>query len=280
MPGRARPGTADVGTSLDADGRRTQSDGAATPDEGTTTTVGSARTPTWRALVPVVCLVAGIGFAASARDSAGTELRPPGITGLANTVRRAEDRVLTADARVRALQAQLDRLTAQVGAGDGAVARAQAQVDPLRAPGGLTAVAGPGVEVILDDAPTQPDATGVDLNQLVVHQSDLQAVVNALWSGGAEAMSVAGQRVIATSAVRCVGNTLLLNGNVYSPPFRVAAIGPSATMLDRLDASPGVALFREAAGYYGLGYTVETQATMSLPAYTGSLTLSYARAGR
>ena len=91
-----------------------------------------------------------------------------------------------------------------------------------------------------------------------MHQSDLQAVVNALWAGGARAMSIAGQRVIATSAVRCVGNTLLLNGRVYSPPFRTEAIGPSVTMQAQLARSPGVALFEEAAGYYGLGYTVET----------------------
>jgi uncharacterized protein YlxW (UPF0749 family) len=83
--------------------------------------------------------------------------------------------------------------------------------------------------------------------------------------------------VIATSAVRCVGNTLLLNGEVFSPPFRVAAIGPSATMLQRLAASPGVKLFREAAGYYGLGYTVALQDRVEVPAYTAPITLNYAR---
>jgi uncharacterized protein YlxW (UPF0749 family) len=134
--------------------------------------------------------------------------------------------------------------------------------------------------VVLDDASAQPAGNGVDPNQLVVHQSDLQAVVNALWAGGAEAMTIAGQRVIATSAVRCVGNTLLLNGDVYSPPFRVAAIGPSRTMLDRLDVSPGVKLFREAAGYYGLGYTIESKSNVDLPAFSGPIGLSYATAGK
>jgi uncharacterized protein YlxW (UPF0749 family) len=153
-------------------------------------------------------------------------------------------------------------------------------VTPLKAPAGLTPVTGPGIVVVLDDAPESADSAGVDPNQLVVHQSDLQAVVNAVWAGGAEAMSIAGERVIATSAVRCVGNTLLLNGEVYSPPFRVAAIGPSATMQRKLSSSPGVKLFREAAGYYGLGYTVSTVSSLDLPAYRGSVTLSYAHAGR
>ena len=62
-----------------------------------------------------------------------------------------------------------------------------------------------------------PEGVGVD--DIVVHQQDVQAVVNALWSGGAEAMMVMDQRLISTSAVRCVGNTLILQGRVYSPPF-------------------------------------------------------------
>jgi uncharacterized protein YlxW (UPF0749 family) len=237
-----------------------------------------SRIDVWRGLVPVICLVAGFGFAVSARESRGTELRPPVNASLAGTVRAAEQRVHAADLTVRRLQAEVNSAAKQAGRDDSAVARAQRAVTPMLAPAGLTAVHGPGVEVVLDDAPGEPAGANVDPNQLVVHQSDLQAVVNALWAGGAEAMSIAGQRVIATSAVRCVGNTLLLNGEVYSPPFRVAAIGPSGTMLERLDASPGVKLFREAAGYYGLGYTVDVQSTLDVPAYTGSITLSYAHA--
>jgi uncharacterized protein YlxW (UPF0749 family) len=234
----------------------------------------------WRALVPVVCLVAGLGFAVSARESDGQELRNPVNATLAGTVQQAEDRVHRLDRTVQQLQAQVNRLGAQAGRGDSAVARARSQIRALATPVGLTAVHGPGLEVVLDDAPGEPAGGNVDPNQLVVHQSDLQAVVNALWAGGAEAMTIAGQRVIATSAVRCVGNTLLLNGEVFSPPFRVAAIGPSATMQKKLSSSPGVKLFREAASYYGLGYTVSTDSRLDLPAYSGPVTLSYAQVGR
>jgi uncharacterized protein YlxW (UPF0749 family) len=232
---------------------------------------------TWRILVPVICLIAGVGFAASASDSRGTNLRAPATANLADTVKGAEQRVQDLDAQANTLQTQVTTLGRVTGQGDSAVAGAQAEVVPLQGPGGLTAVHGPGLTVVLDDAtPSSADA-GVDPNQLVVHQSDLQSVVNALWAGGAEAMTISGQRVIATSAVRCVGNTLLLNGEVFSPPFRVAAIGPSRTMQDRLAASPGVKLFRNAAEILGLGYTVEPQDRLDLPAYRGPITLSYAR---
>lgn len=232
----------------------------------------------WRVLVPVVCVVAGFGFAASARDSGGTQFRASGTARLTDLVRAAEDQVQAADRRLTALQDQVSAATKQAGQVNSDVAAAQAAVTPLQAPGGLTAVSGPGIEVVLDDASNPASLGDVDPNQLVVHQSDLQAVVNALWAGGAEAMTIAGQRVIATSAVRCVGNTLLLNGEVYSPPFRVAAIGPYRTMQKALGDSPGVKLFKEAALYYGLGYTVESQDSLDLPAYRGPIDLAYAKA--
>lgn len=245
---------------------------------------GTARTPVrrslrrpglWTVLVPVVCLVAGFGFAVSARDANGTELRAPAGVDLADLVRAAQNRVHSEDATVRQLQAAIDAATSAAGAGDATVRAAQAKVAPLQVPGGLTAVHGPGLTLVLDDAHQSID--GVDPNQLVVHQSDLQSAVNALWAGGAQAMSIAGQRVIATSAVRCVGNTLLLNGEVFSPPFRIVAIGPSGPMQDALNAAPGVQAFLQAAGYYDLGYTLEPQTDVTVPAYTGPIGLSYAK---
>jgi uncharacterized protein YlxW (UPF0749 family) len=236
------------------------------------------RVSTWRLLVPVICLVAGFGFATSHRDARGTELRSPVTANLRDLVRAAETQVKDADATVAALQAQVSAATRDAGQVDADVAAAQAKVTPMLAPGGQTKVRGPGIVVVLNDASSVPAGVEVDPNQLVVHQSDLQAVVNALWAGGAEAMTIAGQRVIATSAVRCVGNTLLLNGEVYSPPFRVAAIGPYQAMHNQLDKSPGVALFKEAAGYYGLGYTVESRNRLDLPAFRGAIGLSYAKA--
>ena len=80
----------------------------------------------------------------------------------------------------------------------------------------------------LADAPRSADRVlpeDASPDDLVVHQQDVQAVVNALWPGGAEAMQIMDQRVITTSAVRCVGNTLILQGRVYSPPFQITAIG-------------------------------------------------------
>lgn len=70
----------------------------------------------WRVLVPVVCLVAGFGFAASARDSRGTDLRPPGTANLRDLVRSAEAKVRAQDSELAALQRQVTSATRGPGA--------------------------------------------------------------------------------------------------------------------------------------------------------------------
>jgi uncharacterized protein YlxW (UPF0749 family) len=230
----------------------------------------------WRALVPIVFAIAGFLFGTSHRVAQGTDLRTSSSENLLSLTRNAIADGEQTQQEITDLQQRLQAQNATVAGTDSAVAAAQARSAPLRGPAGLTQVSGPGLIVTLDDASVSTAPDGVDLNQLVVHQSDLQAVVNALWAGGAEAMTIAGQRVIATSAVRCVGNTLLLNGRVYSPPFRVAAIGPAAAMQKQLDASPGVRLFRQAADYYGLRYSVSSSGSLLLPAYDQTITTTHA----
>jgi uncharacterized protein YlxW (UPF0749 family) len=135
--------------------------------------------------------------------------------------------------------------------------------------------------VRLNDAPKRADVAlpqGVRPDDVVVHQQDVQAVVNALWAGGAEAMTIMGVRVISTSAVRCVGNTLLLGGRVYSPPFVLTAIGNPDAMTAALGQSDGVRAFRLAASTLGLGYQVRTENDVTVPAYDGSTSLQYAQA--
>jgi len=106
--------------------------------------------------------------------------------------------------------------------------------------------------------------------------ADVQAVVNALWLGGAEAMQLMDQRVISTSAVRCIGNTLSLQGQPYSPPYVITAVGDPDALLAALEASEQVARYEAAVEDFGLGYDVDRLAEAELPAYSGPLELRYA----
>lgn len=231
----------------------------------------------WRVAVPVVCLLAGLLFAVSANTSAGYDLRGGRTTELSGLVRQAEARVALAEDRLRELRGQAERLESSAGGSDQRVRSARAEASALGGPVGLTELTGPGLAVTLSDAPRGPDGrypVGVEPDALVVHQEDLQSVLNALWAGGAEALAVADQRIVNTSAVRCVGNTLLLHGRTYSPPYRISAIGDPLRLRAALDAEPGVAVFRQYVQTYGLGYRVERLSTLRVPAYTGSLRLT------
>jgi uncharacterized protein YlxW (UPF0749 family) len=183
---------------------------------------------------------------------------------------------------VQQLQNEVDSLTAQAAPGSAEVARLRAEADTL-APGvGTQAVTGPALTITLNDAKRTAAGLpeGYTADDIVVHQQDVQGVVNALWAGGAEAMMLQDQRVISTSAVRCVGNTLILQGRVYSPPYVISAIGDQAAMRDALDQSDQVAIYRQYVDLLGLGYDVTSKDQASFPAYAGSLSLLHASGQR
>ncbi|MGH9042225.1 MAG: DUF881 domain-containing protein [Acidimicrobiia bacterium] len=145
-----------------------------------------------------------------------------------------------------------------------------------RVSAGLVAVEGPGITVVLDDSSLEESPSG-NLNDLVIHSQDIQAVANALWAAGAEALAVSGQRVVPTSALLCVGNTLLINGTVHSPPYRFVAIGEG--LEDGLLADPLVERFQGDAGRFGLGFEVNESGRVRVPAYRGTTAVRYAQAG-
>ncbi len=235
----------------------------------------------WRALVPVIALLAGVLFATSAETARGTDLRSGRRVELTQLITAQERAVGAATEQVRTLQGQVDGMEKQAAGRDSRVAAVRTAAAPLEVSVGLKPLRGPGLTVVLDDAPRAADGAlpnGARPDDVIVHQQDVQAVVNALWVGGADAMSIMGQRVTATGAVRCVGNTLLLYGRTYSPPFRVTAIGDAARLRAALARQPGVTLYRQAVQYFGLGYEVKDEREVTLPGYDGPLRLSYAEA--
>ena len=239
-----------------------------------------ARRRRWMPLVPLVFACAGALFATSATTAHGTDLRAGERANLADLVREEARQVEEQSARLAEVRAQVDALSQAAAERDTRVGAAVAGTSAVEQAAHLRPVAGPAVRVTLSDAPPTdpaqlPEGAGVD--SLVVHQQDLQAVVNALWAGGAEAMQLMDQRVISTSAVRCVGNVLILQGRTYPPPYVVTAVGDVDAMQAALDAAPAVQQYRYWVDLVGIGYEVETLDEAELPAYEGALELVHAR---
>ena len=241
--------------------------------------------PSWLRLTParaasaLVLVAAGLIFAASARTAAGTDLRGDRATELRDLIRRQAYGLQETQARVDALVRDNARLADEQG-GSTALDLQRARVAALSPAAGLTEVVGPGLTVSLNDAVRPAGGGEIPGNpspdDLVVHQGDVQAVVNAMWRGGASAMRIMDQRVVSTSAVRCVGNTLILQGRVYSPPFRITAVGDVAGMKRSLADDSYVSIYREFVKLYGLGYDEAEEASVTLPPYAGPIEPRYA----
>lgn len=220
--------------------------------------------------------VCGALLITSAEISDGNDLRPGRWTDISSTVkadRAVADRLT---ARVSALNAEIEQLSAQVGGtGETTLKR---RMQRLQDPAGLTPVFGAGVVVEMDDAPEDVEGTDND-NDLVVHQQDLQGAINALWAGGAEAITLMGQRIISTTGIKCEGNVVTLHGIPYAPPYRIEAIGDPAALEAALDADPAVLAFRQAAADPAIrvGWFEDTMSHIEAPAYGGITTLEYAR---
>jgi uncharacterized protein YlxW (UPF0749 family) len=191
--------------------------------------------------------------------------------------------IVSQDADVARLARQVDAARAETARlRDAALGSSGAALAAAELQAGLVAVRGPGVEVVLDDAPgSTDDPFGSDENRATgggrVLDRDLQRVVNALWAAGAEAVSVAGQRLTASSAIRSAGDAVLVDYRPVSPPYEIKAIGdPRSLEADFVNSSAAQAL-TTLHSLVGLRFSIRSSSSLQLPAASGALSLRYAR---
>lgn len=137
----------------------------------------------------------------------------------------------------------------------------------------LPALEGQGITVTLSDSQKWEQVAkeeGVNPNDYVVHQQDIEAVVNALWSGNAEAITIQDERLLPTSAIKCVGNVLLLNGKQFAPPYKISAIGDPDTMKDAIDSSESIKIYKQYVEADGLGWQLTTNTLLHFKAVSVS----------
>ena len=228
-----------------------------------------------RSATVIVMALAGLMMTTAAINSRGHDLRPERDTDMATLVRSQASHNAALQKEAAGLRAQVEDLS-KANQTPGVTSSVILSASALAPSVGLEAVSGKALRVTLDDAPLSENPDGVDANMLVVHQQDIQMVVNTLWSGGAEAMTIQGQRVISTTAVKCVGNTVVLHGVAYAPPYVIEAIGDLNAMQKALDTSEAVRIYKEYVSAYQLGWSVERAGQVTMPAYTGAVAVSHA----
>lgn len=231
----------------------------------------------WRIATPIAIGLSGVIFGVSAAQSEGTDLRGGRLSDLGSLVEAERERTEALTSEASALNAEIEALSARLG--DRSVGRVQRQIRTLADPAGLTPRTGEAVQVTLDDATEEARRawTG-NPNDLVVHQQDIQAVVNAMWRAGASAVTVQGQRLVSTTGIKCEGNSVTLHGVPYAPPYVIVGVDAVGEVLVELDEDPILDLYREASQVPGGGvsWDVEYLPEATAPGFDGLVDLSWA----
>ncbi|MFX4261423.1 DUF881 domain-containing protein [Pelotomaculum propionicicum] len=145
----------------------------------------------------------------------------------------------------------------------------ESELDKIKLYAGLTPVAGPGVEIVMDNTPAPAGAGFYN-----IRDDDLLKVINDLRGAGAEAISINGQRILATSEVRQAGNHINVNLTRLSPPYRITAIGNPGTLKSSLEIKGGLVEYLAANG---TKVQVQQSDNVQVPAYSGPLRFDYAK---
>lgn len=233
------------------------------------TTGGRAGGSGWRGGTALVLALAfaGLVLTVAARQ---TQDNAPAVDQARNEL---IDRVRAETEQADELQRRLVALRAEVdGARDDALAATSAgsaardELERLSALAGVSPVRGPGIKVVVDDAPT--GALRASSGNGRVLDTDLQRLLNGLWAAGAEAVSVNGQRLTQLTAVRSAGDAILVAYRPLSPPYVVLAIGnPNDLEVDFVDG-PGGRWFKTLQGF-GIRFSVTAEKDLRLPAASG-----------
>ncbi|NEB04661.1 DUF881 domain-containing protein [Streptomyces sp. SID13726] len=255
------------------------SNSADSPQAGSSPVRGRGFRPV-RVLTVGVFALAGLIFFTSFNTAKGTNIRTDAsLLKLSDLIQERSHKNGGLDESNGSLRRDVEALAER---DDGSTRAEDDKLAALENRAGTQKLKGDAITVTLDDAP--PNATAKlpgypepQPDYLVIHQQDLQAVVNALWQGGAKGVKVMDQRLISTSAVRCVGNTLILQGRVYSPPYKIQAIGDPGKLKQSLADSKAIQNYMVYVNVYGLGWNVADDSTVTLPGYSGTVDLHYAK---
>jgi uncharacterized protein YlxW (UPF0749 family) len=229
--------------------------------------------PSWQVTLSVALLV--LGFLIAAQLSAeGPRIRYTSqervplvetVLGLQSQQDALKDQILSLRGQIGALDAQQPGSAAQEKALD-------SELEATRIAGGLAQLSGPGLAFRLQDADS---AVGVGNSEGLVTARDVRTIVQELWLAGAEAVSVNGERIVTTTAILDIGNSILINSAYLAPPYEITAIG-AAHLYDRVSSSASFVEFvKKRVEPAGLHLSFAEPDSVTVPAFAGTVAGRY-----
>lgn len=228
----------------------------------------------WLLSITIVCVISGLFLAFQLKVQANNNNTNPlsqKNTNLVMIIKDLETEIKTQEDQIEKIRNELSNLQNQLTRGS--LQELQEQLKAARIAAGLTPVAGRGLIITIDDnkegLKTNPQD---DPNKYIVHFEYILNLVSELKIGGAEAISINGQRLVSTSEIRCVGNVILVNTTRIAPPFEIRVIG-SPKLLAEITTSGELDILKS------LNYPVSLQESeeVIIPAYKGDLQFNYSQ---
>lgn len=146
------------------------------------------------------------------------------------------------------------------------------QINQMGALSGLKDVKGEGIVVVVDDS-DMAVSDNISTESMLIHDTDLRAIVNELNAAGAEAISINGQRILSNTAIRCVGPVIQVNGIKVAAPFSIKAIGNAKYLESALNIKGGIV---DSFEVYGIKINITNEKSITISKYDGKLSFSKA----
>lgn len=131
---------------------------------------------------------------------------------------------------------------------------------------GLTEVKGEGVVIRMDDSPSFPGTI-----EAITHAADLRDLVDFLWGEGAQAISINGERIIFSTSIDCIVNTILINTTRTINPFIIKVLGDPKTIEQSLKNENNLKEIHHRVKNEGLIFEVSRQTNLTIPSFNGSI---------
>lgn len=234
----------------------------------------------WSARALLFVLLLGIGLFAAV---AVVQAREQPITNdqRERLITEVEERTAYTDglrAQIQRLRQQIARMRGRELSKDASGREVRERLRQRELVTGMVPVEGPGLVVTLDDAAAGDG--GLTMGSPPAHRRvtdrHLQALVNTLWEGGAEAIAIDGQRLTPLTAVRSAGEAILVNYRPVDPPYVVSAVGEPDRLRSVLAGSETGRRFHTLQMNVGIRFETEQTRHVRLPGASG-LSLRHAR---
>jgi uncharacterized protein YlxW (UPF0749 family) len=195
---------------------------------------------------------------------------------LIQSIRKLERKREVLKKEVRELRARLAKYEEEAAQDSGIIASYRSELKNVQLAAGVTPVEGAGLEITLGDNPQPVESD--DPNNYIIHDYDLRLVVNTLWSAGAKAISINNRRLIATSSIRCAGNTILVNSTRLASPYLIKAVGDPDKLEKALEETKTTRqLLKEVSKTFGLLVRIEKKNKLKIGEYKGNLLIEKAK---